>query len=101
MKMFAVGIDENMERTLDQLKAGLGKASRAEVFRTAIALLHVALEAHENGGKLTVADQDDQVRKELVLPWAIPAPARMAISQRKPSTAAATSTEPEDALLSR
>lgn len=67
-KTFTVGIDENLDRTIDELKEKFGKTSRADVFRMGIALLKVAAEAKERGLKLTVSDQDDVVKKEIVLP---------------------------------
>ncbi len=38
-KTFTVGIDENLDRTIDELKEKFGKTSRADVFRMGIALL--------------------------------------------------------------
>lgn len=67
-KTFTVGIDEKLDKTIDELKQKLGKTSRADVFRMGIALLKVAAEAKERNMKLTVSDQDDVVRKEIVLP---------------------------------
>jgi len=67
-KTFTVGIDETLDKTIDELKEKLGKTSRADVFRMGIALLKVAAEAKERNMKLTVSDQDDVVRKEIVLP---------------------------------
>ena len=67
-KTFTVGIDENLDRTIDELKEKFGKTSRADVFRMGIALLKVAAEAKERDLKLTVSDQDDVVKKEIVLP---------------------------------
>jgi hypothetical protein len=66
-KTFTVGIDETLDRTIDDLKEKFGKTSRAEVFRMGIALLKVAAEARERELKLTISDQNDVVRKEIVL----------------------------------
>jgi hypothetical protein len=67
-KTFTVGIDENLDRTINDLKEKLGKTSRADVVRMGIALLKVAADARERQLKLTVSDADDVVRKEIVLP---------------------------------
>ena len=67
-KTFTVGIDETLDKTIDELKERLGKTSRAEVFRMGIALLKIAADARERQLKLTVSDQDDVVKKEIVLP---------------------------------
>jgi hypothetical protein len=67
-KTFTVGIDETLDRTIDELKEKFGKTSRADVFRMGIALLKVAAEARERNLKLTISDQNDVVRKEIVLP---------------------------------
>ncbi len=67
-KTFTVGIDENLDKTIDDLKEKFGKTSRADVFRMGIALLKVAAEARERDLKLTVSDENDVVRKEIVLP---------------------------------
>lgn len=67
-KTFTVGIDENLDRTIDELKERFGKTSRADVFRMGIALLRVAADAKDRELKLTVSDQNDVVKKEIVLP---------------------------------
>ena len=67
-KTFTVGIDENLDKTIDDLKDKFGKTSRADVFRMGIALLKVAAEARERDLKLTVSDANDVVKKEIVLP---------------------------------
>ncbi len=67
-KTFTVGIDEKLDRTIDELKEKFGKTSRADVFRMGIALLKVAADAKERNMKLTVSDGDDVVKKEIVLP---------------------------------
>ena len=67
-KTFTVGIDEALDRTIDELKERFGKTSRADVFRMGIALLKVAADARDRQLKLTVSDQNDIVRKEIVLP---------------------------------
>jgi hypothetical protein len=67
-KTFTVGIDENLDKTIDELKEKFGKTSRADVFRMGIALLKVAAEARDRDLKLTVSDSNDVVKKEIVLP---------------------------------
>jgi hypothetical protein len=56
-------IDENTEELLDKIKAQLGKTSRAEVLRKAIALLQVATEAEQDGGGIAVVDKDGDLIK--------------------------------------
>jgi metal-responsive CopG/Arc/MetJ family transcriptional regulator len=67
-KTFTVGIDEALDRTIDELKEKFGKTSRADVFRMGIALLKVAADARDKQLKLTVSDENDVVKKEIVLP---------------------------------
>jgi hypothetical protein len=66
-KTFTVTIDRRLDEVLDQLKDDLGKTSRAEIFRMAIALLKIASEERKQGKKLTVASANDKVEKEIVL----------------------------------
>jgi metal-responsive CopG/Arc/MetJ family transcriptional regulator len=67
-KTFTVSIDARLDKALDDLRASLGKSSRADVFRLAITLLKLADEARQRGQKLVIADQDDRVLKEILLP---------------------------------
>jgi metal-responsive CopG/Arc/MetJ family transcriptional regulator len=67
-KTFTVSIDARLDQALDELRASLGKSSRADVFRLAITLLKLADEARQRGQKLVIADQDDRVLKEILLP---------------------------------
>jgi metal-responsive CopG/Arc/MetJ family transcriptional regulator len=67
-KTFTVSIDARLDRALDELRTSLGKSSRADVFRLAITLLKLADEARQRGQKLVIADQDDRVIKEILLP---------------------------------
>ena len=67
-KTFTVSIDARLDQALDDLRASLGKSSRADVFRLAITLLKLADEARQRGQKLVIADQDDRVIKEILLP---------------------------------
>jgi Arc/MetJ-type ribon-helix-helix transcriptional regulator len=68
MKTFTVSIDEKLDRVLDDLKDSLGKTSRAEVFRLAVTLLKMATEAKEEGLKLTLADKQNKVQSEILIP---------------------------------
>ena len=67
-KTFTVSIDARLDEALDQLRASLGKSSRADVFRLAVTLLKLADEARQRGQKLVIADHDDRVIKEILLP---------------------------------
>ena len=67
-KTFTVSIDGRLDQALDELRSSLGKSSRADVFRLAITLLKLADEARQRGQKLVIADQDDHVLKEILLP---------------------------------
>lgn len=68
MKTFTVGIDERLDRALDELKDSLGKTSRAEVFRLAVTLLKIADEARQEGLRLAIADKQGKVHKEILIP---------------------------------
>lgn len=65
---FTVVIDEKMDQTLENLKRAFGKTSKADVFRMGIALLHIANDAMERGHKLAIANQEDKVVKEILIP---------------------------------
>ncbi len=65
---FTVTIDEKMDRTLEELKGAFGKTSKADVFRLGVTLLHIAKVERERGNRLVVANAEDKVIKELVLP---------------------------------
>ncbi len=67
-KTFSVGIDDRLDRVLDELKDGLGKPSRAEVFRLAVTLLKMAYDAREEGLKLTFVDKSNKIQKEVLIP---------------------------------
>jgi hypothetical protein len=66
-KAFTFTIDENTEQVLDALKHKLGKTSRAEVLRKAIALLEVATSATEEGNGIAIVDKDSNVLTRIVL----------------------------------
>lgn len=68
MKNFTIAIDSKLNTTLEDLKQSTGKTSKAEVFRLAITLLKIAHDAKQEGLKLTLSDEKDCVRKEIVLP---------------------------------
>jgi metal-responsive CopG/Arc/MetJ family transcriptional regulator len=68
MKTFTVGIDERLDRALDELKDSLGKTSRAEVFRLAVTLLKIADEARQEGLRLAITDKAGKVHKEILIP---------------------------------
>jgi len=68
MKTFTVSIDERLDRALDELKASMGKTSRAEVFRLAVTLLKIADEARQEGLKLAIADKQGKVQREILIP---------------------------------
>lgn len=68
MKTFSVQIDERLDSVLSGLRESLGKTSRAEIFRLAIALLQLATEGRDKGLKLTLSNSEDEVVKEIVLP---------------------------------
>ncbi len=67
-KTFTVSIDAKFDRVLNDLKVALGKPSRAEVCRLAVALLKLAVDARANGQKVVIANNDDVVIKEILLP---------------------------------
>jgi metal-responsive CopG/Arc/MetJ family transcriptional regulator len=62
-KTFTVGIDENLDRTIDELKEKFGKTSRADVFRMGIALLKVAAEAKNGTLTITLPKSPDMQTK--------------------------------------
>ena len=68
MKTFTVNIDERLDEVIENLKRSMGKTSRAETFRLAIALLKIAAEAKDKDLKLVLADSDNNIKQEIVLP---------------------------------
>ena len=66
-KAFTFTIDENTEQVLDGLKGKLGKTSRAEVLRKAIALLELATSAESEGNGIAIVDHNGNVMTRIVL----------------------------------
>ena len=66
-KMITFTIDDNTEQLLERLKNALGKTSRAEVLRKAIALLDVATEAELEGGSIATLDSEGNIRHRVKL----------------------------------
>ncbi len=68
LKTFCVNIDDTLYKNLENLKKSMGKSSKAEVFRLAIAFLAMAKEAKEEGLKVVFSDVNDIVKKEILIP---------------------------------
>ena len=66
-KMITFTIDDSTDQLLERLKNALGKTSRAEILRKAIALLEVATEAEQEGGSIATLDQAGNVRHRVKL----------------------------------
>jgi hypothetical protein len=66
-KAFTFTIDETTERVLDDLKSRLGKTSRAEVLRKAIALLEVATSAKDEGNDVAIVDKNGNIVTRIML----------------------------------
>jgi hypothetical protein len=66
-RAFTFTIDETTEDVLDTLKTRLGKTSRAEVLRKAIALLDVATSAKEEGNDIAIVDKDGNLVTRILL----------------------------------
>jgi hypothetical protein len=66
-KSFTFAIDENTAEVLDILKSKLGKTSRAEVVRKAIALLDVATTAKDEGNDIAIVDKEGGIVTKIVL----------------------------------
>jgi hypothetical protein len=66
--MFSMKFDAKADATLEELQRKLGASSKAEVLRTAVALLKVAQEGRDRGMKIALANSNDVVQKEIVLP---------------------------------
>jgi len=61
----SVDITPEMNRRMDEMARALG-GTKAEVFRKAIALLGVAIEAKQNNKKFGVAEKDQPLVTEIV-----------------------------------
>ena len=92
MKTFTLQIDDRMDSTINELKFALGKTSRADVIRLAVALLKLAKDHTKNGLKLTLADQDDLVKKEILIDWMTEVP------QSEPETAVSLDQSSQDTV---
>jgi hypothetical protein len=66
-KAFTFAIDENTAGVLDILKSKLGKTSRAEVVRKAIALLDIATSAKESDNDIAIVDKEGNIVTRIVL----------------------------------
>jgi hypothetical protein len=64
---FTFTIDVTTERVLDSLKSRLGKTSRAEVLRKAIALLEVATSAKDDGNDIAIVDKNGDIVTRIML----------------------------------
>jgi hypothetical protein len=67
MKTFTLSVDTRIDEVLEDLKVALGKPSRAEVVRLAVALLNLAVDARRRGLKLVLTD-GDEIGREIPLP---------------------------------
>ena len=68
MKTFNITIDETLDKNLYYLKRNLSKTTRVEIFQLAISVLTIAAKGRQQGLKLTLANDEDTVVKEIVLP---------------------------------
>jgi len=68
MPTFTVNIDDTLDKNLKTLKKDLGQRTKAETFRLALALLKIAADARRDGLKMVIADKDNEVKQEIVLP---------------------------------
>jgi hypothetical protein len=66
MALTSFNIDKRMEATLDTLKVHYGSASKAEVIRKAIALLHVVSQQEHADGSVIFRTPDGKDMKLLV-----------------------------------
>ena len=67
MPAITVNLDEEMSTLVDELKQHIGASSKADVFRQALALLDLAVEAEEGDGSLAIVDDKDKVQLIQVL----------------------------------
>lgn len=65
-KVMTFTIDQATDSVLEDLKAKLGKTSKAEILRKAIALLRVATEAEQAGGIATI-DAEGNINQRIKL----------------------------------
>jgi hypothetical protein len=66
-RAFTFTIDEATEEVLDTLKVNLGKTSRAEILRKAIALLEVATQAKDDGNDVAIVDKQGNIVTRILL----------------------------------
>ena len=64
---FSVSIDSELDQLLSQLKVKLHKSSKEDTFRLAIALLKTASKVRDDGLKLAIANDNNDVLREIVL----------------------------------
>ena len=67
VRAFTFAIDENTEQVVDSLKTKLGKTSRAEILRKAIALLEVATSAKEENNDIAIVDKEGKILHRIML----------------------------------
>lgn len=64
--------DEQLTKTIDELKNASSASSKAEIVRRAIALLKIVQDATANGEKLVLRREDDKgetiKEREIILP---------------------------------
>lgn len=64
---YTVSIDGKMDKTLKDLKIDLAATSKAYVFRLAVAVLKLVVDATKRGETLAIV-REGEVVKELILP---------------------------------
>lgn len=68
MPTFTVDLDDRLDQNLKDLRTRLHQSSKANTFRLALALLKIATEARDKDLRVVLADNDNEIKQEIVLP---------------------------------
>lgn len=66
MPRITLDLHDETDELVVKLKHLFKSSSKADVFRKALALLDLAVEARENGGQIAIVDKDERVHKILL-----------------------------------
>lgn len=66
MPRLTLDVHDETDELVIRLKRIFKVSSKADVFRKALALLELAVEAREKGGHIAVVDKDERVQKVLI-----------------------------------
>jgi predicted transcriptional regulator len=68
---FKLDLSPELDETLDEIASKIG-GNKTDVLRQSIALMKIAIAAKENGKKFGIAEPDQPLATEIIIPYANP-----------------------------